>query len=308
MDKVRRLGPIAALTIFLCICVPTTCSSAQGGSSSAPALDVAQVDTRAIIVQLDHLLAENRHNEAKSAYGLLLKSRASAVEAGLELHSRGGTSSELTTKALCALGADEVPEELSTHLLKYVLLSSSLSDWTKMSCIDMLSRRVDGPFRDLLLRFGTDPQRDPNLRISALRVAQSKWPSESRQTLASLLQSAQEPAIHHKALQYLAGSGNADALPLIEQFVLNRDPATAGSVLSKEYGILILRYHLGASVLPLLASVLRDETWPTEIQERAIDLLARSGLPGGREILSEVRGHAGKDLQTLIDMALGEQE
>ncbi len=308
MDSVPRSSLIASLTLLLCIGASAAPSAAQGEPSPAPALDVAQADPQALVVQLDRLLADGGIDDAKAVYRQLLKTRTNAVEAGLALHLRGGVSSELTIRALCALASEEVPEVSSSALLNQVLTSTSLGDWTKMTCIDRLAQRVDGSFRDLLLRFAADPRRDPNLRISALRVARSQWPSETRPTLVSLLQSAQEPVMHHKALQYLASLEDADAYRAIEQFVLNRDPATAGSVLSKEYGILVLRFRRGAGVLPLLASILRDESWPGEIQERAIDLLARSGLPGGREVLVEIRGSAGEELRNRVDMALREQE
>ena len=114
--------------------------------------------------------------------------------------------------------------------------------------------------------------------------------------------------MHHKAQQYLARSEHPDALPSIEEFVVNRDPATAGSALSKEYGLLILRARLGEAVLPLLASILRDESWPSEIQDRAIDLLANSDLPGGEAVLMDARDRAGTGLRSRIDEALSAQE
>jgi hypothetical protein len=303
----RTLAAAGALASLLCLCVHLTPSAAQAGASPAPAAPAgAQVDTKALILQFDRLLAENHDAEAYGTYRLLLESRANAVAAGLELLSRRAISSELTVNSMCTLASDEVPAEMSTLVLEHVLASSSLGDWTKMHCIDRLSSHVDSSFRDLLLEFATDPHRNVNLRISALKVASSKWPSQSQQTLVQLLQSAQEPIMHHKALQYLAGSGQPDVLPLVEGFVLNRDPATAGIALSKEYGLLILRSRLGAGVLPLLASILQDESWPSEIQDRSIDLLAHSDLPGGTEILADARVHAGTRLRSRIDMVLTE--
>jgi len=301
----RNLSACKALSGLLFICLLVAPSAAQTNPSPAfPAPVNAQPDAKTLMLQLDRLLGEHRYQEAHSVYLSLEESRASSVEVGIELVSRQVTSSELTVRSVCTLAATDVPAELITSVLKAVLPFPSLSDWTKMHCIDRLTSGIDSSFRDQLLQLATEIHRDPNLRISALKVANAKWPLETRPTLVQLVQSAQQPVVHHKALQYLAGSGDTDVLPLIELFVLNRDPATAGTALSKEYGLLILRRRWGAEVLPLLDAILRDESWPSEIQDRTIDLLEHSDLPGGRTILTNARVHASTGLRTRIDAAL----
>jgi len=302
------LAVVGALSSLLLVCVPLTPAAAQADSEPVAALGDAQPDARALILELDRLHSHERHDEADSVYELLLKSRVNAVVAGLEVLSQEGTSSEITVRLVCELASDDVSTEMSDSVLEYVLSSPSLTDGTKSNCIHRLRHRIGSSFRDRLLQFAMDPDRDPNLRISALKVAKSNWPLDSKPTLVLLLQSAQDGVIHHKVLQYLAASGDPDALPLIEQFVLNRDPATAGKSLAKEYGLLILRRHLGDGVVPLLASILRDESWPEEVQERTVDLLAHTDLSGGLAILERAREQAGSRLQSRIDAAIREGE
>jgi len=305
----HSLVVVGALTSLLCICVPVTPSAAQVGSSSAPAATPdPQPDTRALVAQLDRLNAENREPEAAALLEQLRGSRTEAVMVGLELLASEGLSSELTVRSICALAAEEVPVEMSTLVLDQVVSSPTLDDWTKRSCIRSFAKIIDASFLDLLLQFALDPEREINLRVSALLVATSRWPLESRPTLVQLLESAQDPVMHHKALQYLAGFGDPDDLPLIEQFVLNRDPATAGKALSKEYGLLILRSRAQEDVIPLLDSILRDGSWPEEVHERTIDLLANSELAGGPAVLRDARIHVGAKVRSRIDAALTERE
>ena len=284
------IAVLASLLIPWLTGAPAFAQTTPPAASSSPA--GSRVDASALILELDGLLADERHEQAQSVYQQLLHSRPAAAAAGLELLSRRATSSELTVRSVCDLASDGVPAEMSRSVLQDVLASSSSGEWTKTHCIDRLSARADESFRDPFLRLAKDHSRNPNLRISALRAAKSTWPLETHPTLVDLLQSAQEPIMHHKALQYLAGSEHPDTEALIERFVLDSDPSTSGSSLSKEYGLIILRRRLKEDVLPLLASILRDESWPAEIQERAIDLLARSGLPGGPEVLAQARVRA----------------
>jgi hypothetical protein len=302
------ISPPATALGLLGICASLTPSVAQQESLSTPASVAAQPDSGDLVLQLDRLLAEKNRGEADVVYERLLESPADAVAAGLELFSRDGATSELTASYLCSLASEDVPMETCGSLLDHVLASPSLNDWTKRHCIIGLSDHVDGSFREPFLRFAADPERNPNLRVAALKAATSRWPLETRPALVRLLQSAEDPILHHKALQYLAARGDPEDLPLIERFVLNRDPATAGQTLAKEYGLLILRSRREEGVIPLLDWILRDESWPSEIQDRVIDLLAHSDLRGGREALVDVRPHASSKFRSRIDAALAGRE
>jgi len=304
----RALAAVAAIACLLGLCLSGTPRGAQADPRVTVSPDDARQDSRALLMQFDRLLAGKRYEEADALYPILLESRADAVTAGLDMLTRQETSSEITVRYVCALAGDGVPAEMSASVLGFVLASPKLDDGTKGNCIHRMRGRIDASFREPLLQLAIEPQRDPNLRIAALKVAGTNWPEESHPTLVSLLQSSQDPVMHHKALQYLAASGSPDALALIEQFVFNRDPATAGKSLAKEYGLLILDRRLGASVLPLLASILRDESWPSEIQERSIDLLVRSSQPGARAVLMDLRGQASAGLQARIDAFLARTE
>ena len=299
---------VAVFACALCLCGVATPGVAQISTPSATSPDDTQRNSEALIAQLDHLLAEQRSDEADSVYRQLLKARASAVAAGLRLVSSGGSSTERTVGSLCDLASKEVPAEMSSAVLEYALGSTSASDAIAFRCVRQLGKYAGGSLRDPILQVATNPVREVNLRIAALKAATSKWPLESQPTLVQLLRSAQEPIMHHKAQQYLAHSESPDALSAIEQFVQNRDPATEGSALSKEYGLLMLRFRQPERVVPLLASILRDESWPSELQDRAIDLLAHSDLPGGREVLEQARAHASSTLRSRMDALVKEEE
>lgn len=306
----RRLALMAltAFAVLPVLCASVLPSAAQTASSAAPTAVSPRSDSRTLFLQLDRMLAEGRRDEANSAFEQLKVTRETAVAAGLELLERKQATSELTVSYLCSLASEEVPAVMGRSVMGQVLPSTTLGDMTKMGCINKLADSLDGSFRVPLEQLATDPGRNPNLRITALNVATSKWPAESHPTLVQLLQSSQDPVMHHKAQQYLVYSGGDDTNAQIEQFVLNRDPATKGDALPKEYGLLLLRFRLKEDVLPLLDSILRDETWASEIQDRAIDLLANSDLPGGPALLRGIRSSASDRLISRIDALVRESE